>query len=106
MLRAIFISHYRKRVREAIITDTTDELYNIVSPSGTTPEGTYLATKIIYILRRISNTYRRPFSLYVKGHKYAEISKELHLPVGTVKRRIYYIIRQICSRRHSPKQSQ
>lgn len=97
MLRAIFVNHYRKRVRKTVIVGTADELSTISMSTGTTPEGAYPASKIISILKRISHTYRRPFALYAKGHKYAEIAKELRLPAGTVKRHICHTIRQIRS---------
>jgi RNA polymerase sigma-70 factor (ECF subfamily) len=42
--------------------------------------------------QQISNLeaeYKNPFELHFVGYKYKEIAKELNIPLGTVKSRIY-----------------
>lgn len=98
IMRNIFINNYRKRVRHATVVDTTDDLYHINVAAATdtiTPEGTYAASEIVSILNKVTESYRVPFVMYVKGYKYVEISKELKLPVGTVKSRIYFARRKL-----------
>ncbi len=41
------------------------------------------------IIGKLSDAYRIPFILLVKGYQYAEISEKLDLPMGTVKSRIF-----------------
>ena len=38
-----------------------------------------------------------PFSLYLDGYKYQEIADEMHLPIGTIKSRIYMTRQQLQS---------
>ena len=42
------------------------------------------------ILNRLDVLYRKPFTLFVEGYKYEEIAESMHLPIGTVKSRIFF----------------
>ena len=93
IMRNIFINNYRRNVRSATIIDTTEDLYhlNISQESGLdTPEGTYATREISNAIREFSDDYRIPFSMYVAGYKYSEIAEHMHLPLGTVKSRIFF----------------
>lgn len=92
IMRNIFINNYRRGVRSATIVDTTDNLYhlNLSQDSGIeSPEDSYGATEITAAINEFSDEYRIPFSMHVAGYKYEEIADEMHLPVGTVKSRIF-----------------
>ena len=81
-------------VRNATIVDTSEDLYQINSSSVTdsqpTPEDTYTANEISKAIASFSDDYRIPFTMHVAGYHYAEIAKQMKLPLGTVKSRIYY----------------
>lgn len=92
-MRNIFINNYRKVVRTATVVDRTDDLYhlNISQESGlATPEGTVSAIEISAAINSFSDDYRIPFTMHVSGYKYHEIAKEMNLPLGTVKSRIFF----------------
>lgn len=92
IMRNIFISNYRKRTRENTVVDTTDDLYHLnVSQDSDSlnPEGAYAVGEISAILNGFPADYRQPFSMHVSGYKYEEISELLHMPLGTVKSRIF-----------------
>ena len=36
-----------------------------------------------------------PFKMYTTGNKYHEISEHLHIPIGTVKNRIFHVREEI-----------
>ena len=40
---------------------------------------------------KLPEEYRIPFTMHVSGFKYSEIAERLHLPLGTVKSRIFFI---------------
>lgn len=93
IMRNIFINNYRKVVRTATVVDRTDDLYhlNISHESGlATPEGTVSAIEISAAINSFSDDYRIPFTMHVSGYKYHEIAKEMNLPLGTVKSRIFF----------------
>ena len=92
IMRNIFINNYRRVSRAATVIDTTDNQYLINLPSETareTPDGTFTANEITAAINAFSDEYRIPFSMHVAGYKYEEIAKEMNLPLGTVKSRIF-----------------
>ena len=93
IMRNLFVNKYRKDVRCATIVDTTDNLYHLnlgAESSFESPEDCFGAGEITSAIDSLDEEYRRPFSMHVAGYRYEEISKEMNLPVGTVKSRIYY----------------
>lgn len=98
IMRNIFINNYRKRKRQPTMVDQTDDLYHInLSEAAVrdTPEDTYSTKEILEILATFSDAYRVPFIMHVEGYKYVEISEHMHLPVGTVKSRIFFARRRL-----------
>lgn len=93
IMRNIFINNYRKVVREQMYADQADSLrsFNFPLDSGfTSTEGTYDLKEIRKVVNALSSEYRVPFTMYVAGFKYREISDKLDLPLGTVKSRIFF----------------
>lgn len=93
IMRNIFINNYRRKVRSSTIIDTTEDLYhlNLSQESGLeTPEGTYATKEISKAISEFTDEYKVPFTMYVAGYKYSEIAEHMHLPLGTVKSRIYF----------------
>ena len=93
IMRNIFINNYRQTVRKATILDQTDDLYhlNISQESGLiTPDGSYSVKEITQAINSFNDEYRVPFSMHIAGYKYSEIAQHLDLPLGTVKRRIFF----------------
>ena len=92
IMRNIFINNYRRQVRAATVVDTTENLYllNLSQDSGLeSPEGTFGAREITEAINEFADEYRIPFSMHVAGYKYNEIAEKMHLPLGTVKSRIF-----------------
>lgn len=98
IMRNIFINNYRKSVRRNTIIDMSQDYYrlNACQESGIgSPEGSVSVAEIRHVIANISADYRVPFTLYVEGYKYAEIADRMHLPLGTVKSRIFFARRRI-----------
>ena len=92
IMRNLFINNYRRVSRAATVVDTTDNEYLINISAETvqeSPEGTFTASEITAAINSFSDEYRIPFSMHVAGYKYEEIAKEMNLPLGTVKSRIF-----------------
>ncbi len=93
IMRNIFINNYRQTVRKATVINQTEDLYhlNISQDSGLdTPEGSFAVKEISAAVNAFSPEYREPFSMFLAGYKYNEIAEHMHLPLGTVKSRIFF----------------
>ena len=93
IMRNIFINNYRKVVRSATVIDQTEDLYHLNLPQESgleTPEGGVAVDEITRAINSFPDEYRVPFSMLVAGYKYNEIAEKMHLPLGTVKSRIFF----------------
>lgn len=93
IMRNVFINNYRRAIRTGMIVDTSDDLYQLNVPEdngSASPEQSYAVKEINGVINTFSDEYRVPFNMHLAGYRYAEIAKHMHLPVGTVKSRIYY----------------
>ncbi|HHT23716.1 MAG TPA: RNA polymerase sigma factor [Bacteroidales bacterium] len=92
VMKNIFINNYRKVVRSQTIFDRTEDshLLNLPQNSGfETPDGAYSVAEISNSINSFADEYRIPFSMHIQGYKYEEIAREMNLPIGTVKSRIF-----------------
>ena len=101
IMRNIFINNYRRGQRAATVVDTTDNLYhlNLSQDSGLeAPEESFHAAEITSAIDSFPDEYRIPFSMHVAGYKYNEIAEHMHLPLGTVKSRIFFARKKLQER--------
>lgn len=94
IMRNIFINRYRRTTKFTAQLSNADDIYNLpvttadsMSPS---PEDSFAWQDLQRAIEGFSMQYRKPFSMHLAGYHYAEIAEEMHLPVGTIKSRIYY----------------
>ena len=93
IMRNIFLSNYRKIVRDQTFVDTTDNYYHLNLPQDSgfeSTEGAYDLKEMHRIVNARPREYKIPFSIHVSGFKYREIAEKLGLPLGTVKSRIFF----------------
>lgn len=93
VMKNIFINNYRKIVRNQTIIDQTEDLYhlNLSQDSGImSPDGLYAMNELMDGIDKLPEEFRIPFRMHVEGYKYEEIAKEMNLPIGTVKSRIFW----------------
>lgn len=98
IMRNTFINNYRRQVRCATVVDNTQDLYhlNLSQESGVaTPDGTVAEQEISKAINSFAPEYKEPFSLFLSGYKYSEIAEKMHLPLGTVKSRIFFARRRL-----------
>lgn len=101
IMRNIFINNYRRNCRTNTLVDKTDDYYhlNISQDSGLeTPEDFIEAHEITNAINQFPEKYRVPFSMHIAGYKYNEIADAMHLPLGTVKSRIFFARQQLQDR--------
>ncbi|MDR0824194.1 MAG: RNA polymerase sigma factor [Prevotella sp.] len=93
IMHNIFVNNYRRVIRSQTIIDQTENLFLLNMPQDSgfdTPEGFYTVAEIFRVINNFSEEYKFPFSMHISGYKYEEIAKELALPIGTVKSRIFF----------------
>jgi RNA polymerase sigma-70 factor (ECF subfamily) len=92
IMKNTFINAYRRNVKSrALIVKGDDVALNraFKQNSYDHSESRLNAKEIIQHIERLDDDYKVPFTRYYNGYKYEEIAKELHLPLGTVKSRIF-----------------
>jgi RNA polymerase sigma-70 factor (ECF subfamily) len=92
-MRNIFINNYRKESRNHITINQTGDLNHLnlsENSSLENPEENMTIKEIKFFINNLNNDLKIPFSLFLKGYKYNEISEKLSLPLGTVKSRIFF----------------
>lgn len=91
IMKNIFINQYRRRTKTKMIFDNTDNDYLINSKpeQNIDPSSKIQYDQIIKAINLLDEGYRKPFMMHTEGFKYKEISDEMHLPIGTVKSRIF-----------------
>lgn len=98
IMRNLFINGYRREQRMSVLVDRSDDLYqlNFSRDSGVeTPEEAMGAKEIGDLIASMPPEFSRPFSLFVSGYSYIEISRAMGIPLGTVKSRIFLVRRRL-----------
>ncbi len=87
-----FINHYRKMKTRNRVEQPVEDIVFLEDRKVTDGRGdlNILRDELKNILENLELKYRKPFLMYFKGFQYDEISKEMNLPIGTVKSRIFY----------------
>jgi RNA polymerase sigma-70 factor (ECF subfamily) len=98
IMRNIFINNYRKELRSQVMIDQTGDLRHLNVSEGSryeSPEEALTIKEIKFVINRLNEELKIPFSMYLDGYKYSEISDKLSLPLGTVKSRIFFARREL-----------
>lgn len=103
IMRNIFINNYHKIVRAQSVIDSNIDAYNVplLSEGGeNTPEGSMDIKEITKAISELSPLLKEPFSMFLAGYKYNEIAETLHIPLGTVKSRIFFARQELQDKLH------
>ncbi|KKY60604.1 RNA polymerase sigma factor [Tannerella forsythia] len=93
VMRNIFINNYHRVLRTQTVVEQDVDLYNLHvtnDSSFDTPDGTCQLQEITGAIDALNEELKAPFSMYVSGYRYHEIAEALHIPLGTVKSRIFF----------------
>ena len=103
IMHNVFLNNYRKVMKSQTIIDDTENLYHLNLPQESgfdSPDTHYSINEIYRVIDSFSNDYKIPFKMHIKGYKYDEIAKEINLPVGTVKSRIFFTRKKLQEQLH------
>lgn len=92
IMKNTFINNYRRGTKTRQIIDKTKDLYflNIPQANGTVSPISQISEKDIKgHISSLDDELRIPFMSHFEGYKYKEIADSLHIPIGTVKSRIF-----------------
>ena len=98
IIKNIFINNYRKKVKANTIFDSTDNQYFINSTSTMVRnegESNIMMQELNGMVDALDTSVQVPFVMHYEGYKYQEIADELHLPLGTVKSRIFFARKEL-----------
>jgi RNA polymerase sigma factor (sigma-70 family) len=91
ILKYTFINDHRRSKRTKALMDTVDrerdQVRRVHTPASA--EATVKMSEISRSLERLDPAFRTPFTMHHEGYKYHEIADHLHIPIGTVKSRIF-----------------
>ncbi len=93
VMRNIFINNYRRVLRSQTVVEQEIDLYNLEATTESsieTPESACRMQEITKAISELNDELRIPFTMYVSGYHYNEIADALHIPLGTVKSRIFF----------------
>ena len=85
-------------MRNQTFVDHTDNLYHLNLPQDAgfeSTENAYDLKEMHRVVNALAKEYKIPFAMHLAGFKYREIADKLHLPLGTVKSRIFFIRKKL-----------
>ncbi|MFK7908663.1 MAG: RNA polymerase sigma factor [Chitinophagales bacterium] len=98
IMRNLFINGYRKKKRANVVLDHSNNNHYINSGSKTVNnDGEWKVSyeELVLLVNDLPKNLSVPFLMRYTGYKYDEIAKNLELPMGTVKSRIFLARRQL-----------
>ncbi len=101
IMKNTFINAYRRNTKTKELISKGDEIAlnrAFKQNSYDHCESRINAKEIIKQIESLEDQYKVPFTRYYTGYKYEEIAHEMHLPLGTIKSRIF-IARKILMQR-------
>ena len=98
IMKNTFINNYRRMLKRNTFIDQTDNDYYLDSVAPLVRnegEQGFLRKDIEEAIYSLTLNLQKPFTMNVKGFKYHEIAEILHIPIGTVKTRIFVARREL-----------
>lgn len=98
IMKNIFINNYRKKVKSNTVLDSTDNHFYLNSGgslSDNRGDANVLIAELRELIAKLDETIKQPFLMHYEGYKYQEIADHFHLPLGTIKSRIFFARREL-----------
>ncbi len=98
IMKNTFINNYRRMVKRNTFIDQTDNDFYLDSVSSSVKnagEQKFVMKDIETAIEQLPMNLKKPFTMNFKGFKYHEIAEILHIPIGTVKTRIFVARRML-----------
>lgn len=98
IMKNTFINNYRRMVKRNTFIDQTDNDYYLDSMAHSdrnAGEQKFVMNDIQRAIDKLPMSLKKVFTMNNSGFKYHEIAEILHIPIGTVKTRIFVARRQL-----------
>jgi RNA polymerase sigma-70 factor (ECF subfamily) len=98
IMKNTFINNYRRMVKRNTFIDQTDNDFYLDSVAPLVKnqgELNFMMKDMEHAIEKLPMSLKKPFTMNFKGFKYHEISEILHIPIGTVKTRIFVARREL-----------
>ncbi len=98
IMRNTYINQYRKAQRARTSLDNTKDLYFLNVADDHTfnrPAESVEFKEVWRNVNSIKDDLLVPFRMHTSGYKYHEIARQLNLPIGTIKNRIFHARKEI-----------
>lgn len=93
IMRNIFVNNYHRFNRIRAMEENVGYLHSQdieYEYDMDSPDKKYNVNEILMVINNLEEDARIPFSMYLLGYKYKEISEQTKTPLGTVKSRIFF----------------
>jgi len=103
IMRNTFINNYRKGQRKKVLSDQSKEYFFQSTEDEHTFNRPHENLEFNEIWKNVNNLREElliPFKMHNSGYKYHEIAKQLGIPIGTVKNRIFHARKEIQKNLH------
>jgi len=92
IMRNIFINSFHRKARYKAVLEDKISLHGlpISHTVDNSAEASFVMGDVMNSINELGDIYKVPFLMYYNGYKYQEIAETLHLPVGTIKSRVFY----------------
>lgn len=103
IMRNTFINNYRKNHRKKALNDQSKEYLFQCTEDDHTFNRPHENLEFNEIWKNVNNLREElltPFKMHSSGYKYHEIAKQLGIPIGTVKNRIFHARKEIQKNLH------
>jgi RNA polymerase sigma-70 factor (ECF subfamily) len=101
IMKNTFINGYRynlKNINISKLTKGTDYILNSNFDNSNNPDTIYMSKELEVIINSLDCNLKTAFKMFLEGYKYAEISENLGIKVGTVKSRIFLARKKLMAR--------
>lgn len=101
IMKNTFINGYRynlKNINISKLTQGTDYILNSNFDNSDNPDTIYMSKELEVIINSLDCNLKTAFKMFLEGYKYAEISENLGIKVGTVKSRIFLARKKLMAR--------
>lgn len=98
IMKNTFINSYRRAVKtRQILQSNADQAMARAFKNNhqDITESRLAAKDILNKIEKLDDDYKIPFTRYYTGYRYEEIAKEMQLPLGTIKSRIFLARKQL-----------
>lgn len=100
IMRNTFINNYRREKKRKTVNEPLETFLFALENKKTVSNGAYsrlTMEEMDGLFREIGESYSVPFLMFHRGYHYDEIAEHLHIPMGTVKSRIFFARKKLKS---------